>query len=650
MKNFKHNIKLFAAAAAVGALATGCSMDLIPLNEVVLENYWTNKEDVDKCVNSCYAGLQEGSLINSLIIWGEVRSDNVDEGDGIPASLQDVLNGGLKTTNPYCNWGAFYNVINRCNIVLHYAPQVAFDKKKHDPNYTESDYQVTVAEMKTLRAWSYLTLAKTFQNVPFTLEASIDDTQDYRLAATPFEKIIDSLIIDLEPVKDYAPKKLLYKDGQTANIQSTGRITRPAVYALLAELYLWKASDANRDRATQMEAYKKCVEMCDWVLKFKIDQKEREDFPEGSRCMDHAFSYEEDFDPKVYEAYGIPLLREGGTAQTTGRASEYLFERGNCFESLFEISYMNTSSDQYIKNEDIINIYGGMTKDNKNVSPKVKGNNILCSESLDTKKEYSDAKPFSVFTDYRSYIPFEWADGGTFYINKYVQDVSRNSYARLESKWAPATAATSTRSYLSWASSTYNWIVYRLSDVILMRAEAEIELAGIINKMAAENAADDDDKEGDDDAPVRARKVLVEGKTLSTAEEYYADAYNLIRAVYDRSNPDAVLLGTESAIPQLKNYTTHEQFEQLLLNERRREFLFEGKRYYDIVRQARREGNTQKFSEAMMKKFGGTSAAIRVKMTMMDFMYLPYAKSQIKVNPNLVQNPAFEDEEETVKN
>lgn len=649
MKNFKQNIKLFAAATAVGALATGCSMDLIPLNDVVLENYWTNKEDVEKTVNSCYYGLQEGNLINSLIVWGEVRSDNVDEGNNIPLPLQDVLNGGLKTTNQYCNWGAFYNVINRCNIVLHYAPEVALGDD-HDPNYTLSDYHVTQSEMKALRAWCYLTLAKTFKDVPFTFDASIDDTQDYRMAATPFETIIDTLIEDLYPVKDYAPKKNLYKEGVSANVQSTGRITRPAIYAILAELYLWKASDANRDRATQMEAYKKCIEMCDWIINFKVQQKEAENFPEGSMCSRGILNYEEHFDPKVYTTYGIPLLREGGTANTTGIASEYLFEYGNCFESLFEITYMHYTTDQYVKNEDIINIYGGKTKQGQDVGPKIKGNNNLCQETLEGKKEYAENKVFSVQSDYRSYIPFEWADGGTFYINKYVQKLSNTVFDRLESKWAPALSSTTQpeRTYISWASSYYNWIVYRLSDAILMRAEAEIELAGLINKAAAENSGEEEEEQGGEENPTRARKVLANGASLSTAEELYADAFNLIRAVYDRSNPDADPLG--KLCPQIENYTTHEQYEQLLLNERRREFLFEGKRYYDLVRQARREGNTQKFSDAMMKKFGGTSAAIRVKMTMMDFMYLPYAKAQMKVNPNLVQNTAFEDEEETVKN
>ena len=99
------------------------------------------------------------------------------------------------------------------------------------------------------------------------------------------------------------------------------------------------------------------------------------------------------------------------------------------------------------------------------------------------------------------------------------------------------------------------------------------------------------------------------------------------------------------AKPTRSKYKTHDDFEKLLMNERRREFLFEGKRYFDLVRQARREGNTSKFQAALTSKFGEASKAVIIKMVMMDFMYMPILKTQIQVNPNLTQNPAYAEEE-----
>jgi hypothetical protein len=39
-----------------------------------------------------------------------------------------------------------------------------------------------------------------------------------------------------------------------------------------------------------------------------------------------------------------------------------------------------------------------------------------------------------------------------------------------------------------------------------------------------------------------------------------------------------------------------------------------------------------------------------IKMSDPDFMYMPVSKAQIKLNPNLVQNHCYNDEEETNKN
>ena len=96
--------------------------------------------------------------------------------------------------------------------------------------------------------------------------------------------------------------------------------------------------------------------------------------------------------------------------------------------------------------------------------------------------------------------------------------------------------------------------------------------------------------------------------------------------------------------------STYEGYHTLLMNERRREFLFEGKRYFDLVREARRIGTTELFRKALSSKFTDSNGAVAVKMVQMDFMYMPVLKSEMKVNPALVQNSCYLDEEENIKN
>ena len=181
-----------------------------------------------------------------------------------------------------------------------------------------------------------------------------------------------------------------------------------------------------------------------------------------------------------------------------------------------------------------------------------------------------------------------------------------------------------------------------------MRAEAEIELAK--NLAAAVPDETPDDNAGDDSnvetQQNRTTRAVVDGSTLSSAEELYDDAFVLISAVYRRSNP-AVKNQSKYAPSKPSNY---DAFHTLLMNERRREFLFEGKRYFDLVREARRNGNTQAFRQAMSNKFSDSNPAVAVKMVQMDFLYMPVLKSEKKANPLLKQNSCYLDEEENTKN
>ena len=598
--------------AIAGFSTVSCDLDLLPMNEVVLENYWKEEADVNSVVNSCYTGMQEGGFVKNVITWGELRAENVAQGPDVPGDIQQLLKCNLLSTNGCCNWNAMYNVINRCNIVLHYAPSVA-DK---DPNYTPTDLEMTRAEVKAIRALSYFYLIRTFKDVPFTLDPSIDDFQNYIIPATKHEVILDSLIYDLEMCKDFAPLK------NPDRRKNSGRVTRNMIYTLLADMYLWKASDYKLPVAAQQEAYRKCIEYCDYVLNYKVNQYRVDEDGDLNKLMDD----------DVYAEYGYPLLAEKREGSTQPNAFNSIFGTGNSFESIFELTYGSAESD--IKNTDLTYMYGGSDEDGKQIT-YITGNENLITNDI-TSTTYNDETLFPVTYDYRSLTSFHYNNGTSPNINKYVVPSlmgSETDFGVVGPTWK---APTGTWTPISWAETTVgvNWIIYRLTDVMLMRAEAEINLAATLTPVV---------EEPEEGSGVKTR---ANGAGLSTPEELYQDAFNLISAVYLRSNPDA----PTAARPAFANYTTYESMMTLLENERRREFLFEGKRYYDLVRRSRREGNTEHYVQALTSKFGEASKAVLIKMAMLDFIYMPYAELQVDVNPLLDQNPAYAKEDETVKN
>ena len=79
------------------------------------------------------------------------------------------------------------------------------------------------------------------------------------------------------------------------------------------------------------------------------------------------------------------------------------------------------------------------------------------------------------------------------------------------------------------------------------------------------------------------------------------------------------------------------------MEERQRELAFEGKRWYDLVRKALRDGETGPMLDIMIgHKYESNQKAIRSKMASMDCLFFPIQEREIKTNPLLKQNPAYE--------
>ena len=148
-----------------------------------------------------------------------------------------------------------------------------------------------------------------------------------------------------------------------------------------------------------------------------------------------------------------------------------------------------------------------------------------------------------------------------------------------------------------------NWIIYRLSEVYLMKAEAISQ--------------------------------------LYEDEDNLQKAFQYVRAVYKRSNPYAYQANNGNAksdsLTFKGNFTTSTSMESLVLAERRREFVGEGKRWFDLVRYALRRGSTKDMLEILSKKYTN-SKAIQAKLADMQSLFSPVYNNEIKNNSWLYQN------------
>ena len=570
-------LALLMAMAPVSTLlfsSCGDFLEIEPRNEIVLEKFWNEKADVDNIVTGCYSALQSDACIRRMMIWGEVRSDNIAAGTNTSndANLLNILNENITAKNNYTEWVSFYNVINRCNTVIKYAPEVA----EIDPGYTQSELQATIAEMVALRSLSYFYLIRSFRDVPFTREAYIDDDQRMDLPATTFENVLDSLIDDLESVKAQAVKRY----PTTTPIYQTGRITQDAIYAMLSEMYLWK------------QDYDRCIEYADLVIESK--KKLAKEF-QDSRQMTSS-SDDENFS----RTNGYPLLNNFTTNNRFGEAFGYLFADEYRYaqqEIIFQLVFSDNPSINNMPANAAVNAFYG----NDNVAVGLLAPSDYVLEDIAKSSGRTIYEDKNKKLDARLYFN---CNSGNTSIAKYVyRDLTINTGSNAQN---PAVEYTR-----KWDvnDNGSNWIIYRLSDIMLLKAEA------ITQKL----------RDGSDEDINKFN------------EPYLAQIFSLVNAVNKRSVCQNVLADTLVA----GDYMTKSQMEDLVMRERQRELMFEGKRWYDLVRRARREGRTTVLSQAAMQKVTSGGSLIANKLAKMDAMYWPYYYTELKVNKNLVQNPAF---------
>ncbi|MBQ2129524.1 MAG: RagB/SusD family nutrient uptake outer membrane protein [Prevotella sp.] len=584
MKRKIYNINkvgLMGLMGLMGLTQTGCSdfLEIKPQTEIILEDFWNEKADVENVVTGCYSALLEADVRNRMMVWGEVRSDNVMSGQNINnnVDLYNVLKENITAMNSFTKWDAFYDVINRCNTVIKYAPGVA----EIDPGYTEGDLKANIAEVSALRDLCYFYLIRTFRDVPYSTEAFTDDDQVMDLPATPFATVLEYLIADLEKVKNDAVTRY----PETKPRYQTGRITKDVIHAMLCEMYLWK------------QDYDNCIRYADLVIasKKEVDEENRK---KNNRQTGSASSQAQ----LQARLNGYPLVNDRLSGNQFGDYYEEIFVDGASKETIFELMYEDRpEASGRINNSAISSYYGNSTNRKGLLAPSSLITDDIGSSSGRTVFEDANKK-----IDSRLYVNCSFDDG---VITKYAVDyVSIN-----------ASSADPKVSY-SWFTQNNNgskWIIYRLPDIMLLKAEA------LCQQMV----------EGNDSIALATNKPKLDA------------AFQLVNAINKRAICKATLADADTLKPA--NYTTKHLMEELVIRERQRELMFEGKRWYDLVRYAMRENSTSRIMSAASKRDDVNKQFVQSFFKKMDAIFWPYNNEEMKVNQNLIPNPAFSSGEST---
>lgn len=568
----------------VAALMMASCVDtlIMPDDKTVDEDFWKSKRDVQLMVNGAYQAMLGENIISRLIVWGDLRSEEVIPEATLTGSLHEDLTeinlGNTQTDNEFAKWAPFYAVINRCNLVLERAEAVL----EEDPSYTQGDYLADCSQMLALRSFCYFYLVRNFRDVPYISHAYTDSSQDRNVAQSNPDSVLTCCLKDLEVAEKNAISANAYTDWRRV-----GYFTRDAINALQADIYLWLGSirHSNFD-------YEQCVAYCDKIIESK----------KGQHVLDRGTAESRDY-----------WLAEGRTAYVRQYVNK------NAEESIFELQFDGSS-----------NTNVGLTKyfshntDRSGAVPYLYASSIFGNPINSSYVFYSGQGS----TDYRALNATYFNDPKTvgdfeaLGIRKYVSNIGKTQVAGTEA--IPDYNSTLNR----------NYIIYRLSDIMLMKAEALTALAEDVN------------------------------------DERLAEAFELVKVVNQRSKDlltDALKWGSiETAADPVV------AMETLVLAERLRELAFEGKRWYDLLRYSFRHTEGIDYTKTMadqndrgtafaatynemltlmIRKLGGTKgSAVAAKMSTEPKLYMPVPLDEVSVCPLLRQNPGYSDNEKFNKN
>ena len=212
-------------------------LTIYPQDKIVEENYWEDKNDLEGVRYAAYK--QMCSCVSSMALWGDLRSDSYtqysgDQATAIVSLYREIREASIErdSANTYFDWEGFYKTINYCNKVLQHGAEVL----ERDKQFTNAEWTQMKAEITGLRALNYFYLIRAFKDVPYTTKVINNDSEVVRFGATNQLVVLDSLIIDVEEVAGQARNRFSQKKD------TKGLITNPALYAMLSDMYLWRAS------------------------------------------------------------------------------------------------------------------------------------------------------------------------------------------------------------------------------------------------------------------------------------------------------------------------------------------------------------------------------------------------------------------------
>ncbi|SHE54336.1 Starch-binding associating with outer membrane [Mariniphaga anaerophila] len=552
MKNIK-----FCIVLLITLLGFSCSLEETIYDLATPESAIKSVSDVDNAIIGAYASINAIDFFGRSAMW--VTHSSADDLSSTAGNEPGVLARRITLNSSHYHyihlWWEIYEGISNSNGVLDYVEQL---------DLPESFENKAVSEAKFLRGFFYFNLVNLYGGVPLILK-SVDASQEFNVSRNSVDEVYTQIFLDLEDAIAYLPSRSAQPSGEK------GRATKQSAQAYMVKACLHYANylDLNGRSSESGQYYQKAIQYADEIL----------NSGEYQLVSDYATLW--DVNQETVSAREILFA----VINTRDAANP-----GNQGEGGFMVQFFNPNTITGVSGRPD----GGGTSHYK-VQPWF----------IDRYLQGEYVGDYRVEKTFRfSWTNWRTGKNRTTWPNTPTEEWESQPYIK---KYVDAGG-------LATFSNENDFYLIRLSDIYLMKAEAENELNG----------------------PTAA-------------------AYTAFNKVRERAR---LADGTSRATPaDLTPGLSKEDFRMKIFDERGLEFIGEYSRYFDL-RRMRYKDNTRTMLEYQFDEYlpglpqglpkwvdgawtTGLTEATNIAPYNIKYELIPIPSTEIAINPNLVQNPGW---------
>lgn len=577
---YKNKLSIIGATAALSVFAVSCQDKFleVPVTGQLSGTLLSSKAGIEGSLISAYSILNgRGDRLAAAAnwVWGGIRGGDANKGTdpGDFSTINPIQRfETISTGDVGGTWQRKYEGISRANATLRLLAGNA-------PDVTAADKTRITAEARFLRGYYYFDLKRLFNNTPY-----IDETMDY---GAGIDKVANN--VELYP-KIEADLKFAY-DNLPETQAAVGRINKWGAASLLAKVYLYQKKYAEAKALFDLiiangktSNGKKYALMANFADLFKAanDNNEESIFAtQAAANTGNVNNANPEFDLNF--PYNTGPNGPGNCCGFNQPSFEYVnsFRTSATGLPLLDGSYNSAANE--VKNDQGVPSKTAFTPD---------------AGRLDPRLDHTVGRRGVPYLDWQDHPGQDWIrnqpNGGPYSPKKFTYYRSDVGKFQDNSSWTPGYTA-------------LNFPIIRFADVLLMAAEAEIEVGTLPKALEYTNM-------------VRKRAANPAGFVTKGG----APAANYVIAEY----PATVFASKESARAAVRF-------------ERRLELGDEGHRFFDLVRWGIAEPTLNAYFAYEGTKLPTALGGSKFTANQDEYLPIPQAQIDIQGKDVLKQNAGY---------